>query len=276
MAYGYVPQTRNHISGLTATLFTVSAGPANSTRLFFGDGWMDRQYIFNASSSAVFVTVDLGVARTVDTVAVLNHNLASLGSSRTIAVRGADDSAMTVNVVGPYTASVLSTSTRAKDTCIAFASALRRYWRFTFDWGAVSGILRVGELVAGQATTLTRGELDGSGESELYRVPTVQLANGGERGIGLAGPILERRLRFDDFSPTEMGFMRTLMRDVRGPATPVLWCEDWVANGAPTEAQQKCLFGTVSSADYVETFTNWRLSRPNELVLRSLGREVGA
>lgn len=277
MAYGYVPQTRNLVRNLAATAFIVSSGPSDTTRLRLRDGFLDRRFVCTSASSPVTITVDLGSAQTVNTAAALNHNLQFIGSgTKAIEVRGADDASITVGVVGPYTATVGASNLRGKDTALAFANVSKRYWRFSFTFTG-SGVLQVGELVLGVATTLARGELDGSGLARRYSSPQVSLANGGVRAINLTGGVLERVLRFEDFSPSEMLFFSSLMEDSRGAAVPVLWCEDWAqVASAVNDSQQACIYGNVLTPGYEETFTNFRLSRPGDLIIRSQGREVGA
>lgn len=277
MPYGFIPATRNRAEGLAASQFTSSSGPADATRSRLNDRRIDRQFAFTSATSGVTLRVDLITAQAVDTAAVINHNLLTIGSgTRSIEVRGADDAAFTVGVVGPFTSTLVGTGPRAKDTCAAFASATKRYWRFTFVWGGGgSGVLRIGEVVLGTATTLARGELDGSGEDERIRAPMVELANGGTRGIYLAGPVLVRSLVFSDFSETENGILRTLWRDCRGPAIPLLWCDDW-RQGTFGEAQQRCLYGHLEMPTYSWRWSDFSLVKPPDFVIRSQGREVGA
>lgn len=280
MAYGFIPETRNLVRSLAAASFTPSSGPSDATRARLNDKRIDKLYTMTAAASPVSIVVDLGSAQAVDTAAVLNHNLASLGSgTRAMSVTGADDAAITVNVVGPYpiTIPATPTSSRTKDTCMAFTQASRRYWRFSFSWfsgGSLS--VSVGELVLGAATTLGRGELDGSGETERVRAPTVELANGGTRAIFLAGPVLERHLSFSDFSVADNATLRTLWRDCRGPAVPVLWCEDWAQVASASESQQKCLYGHLQMPEYAWRWSEYLLVKPPDLIIRSQGREVGA
>lgn len=278
MAYGYVTERQNLARSLAASAFTVSPGPNDSTRARLNDKRMDKLFSCTASTPGVTIVVDLGSAQAVDTVAILNHNLASFSSAQSIIVQAADNAAITVGVVTCGTITLSATATRPKDSCMSFASTTKRYWQFEFDWASGSNVLTIGELVLGVATTLSRGEIDGSGESDRISAPQVKLANGGLSAITLTGPVLERRLVFDDFSPTEMLFLRTLRRAAAG-SVPLLWCDDWTAAAlpaAPTESQQRCLWGNVTEPDYDETYTNYRLSRPNVLTLLSQGREVGA
>jgi hypothetical protein len=277
MPYGFIPATRNRAGGLAASQFTASSGPSNDTRTRLNDRRLDRQFIFTSASSGVTLTVDLTVAQAIDTAAVVNHNLLTIGSgTRSIEVRGADDSGFTTGVVGPFASTLTGTGPRAKDTCAAFTQATKRYWRFTFVWGGGgSGVLRVGEVVLGAATTLSRGELDGSGDDERVRAPTVELANGGVRGIFLAGPVLTRSLIFAEFTEAENAILRTLWRDCRGPAIPLLWCDDW-RQGVFGEAQQRCLYGHLEMPAYSWRWQDFSIVKPPDFVIRSQGREVGA
>lgn len=278
MAFGFIPETRNLIRALAAGSFTVSSGPADSTRSRLNDKRIDKRYTSTAAASPLTIVVDLGSAQAVDTAAVLNHNLASLGSgTRIISVTGADDAAITVNTVGPYVAQLSATASRTKDTCLAFTQATKRYWRFSFSWtGGASLSVTIGELVLGAATTLSRGQLDGSGETEHIRAPEVELANGGSRGIYLAGPVLERHLMFSDFTAAQVATLRTLWRDCKGPAVPVLWCDDWAAAASASESQQECLYGHLRMPEFAWRWSDYLLIKPPDLIIKSQGREVGA
>lgn len=277
--YGFIPETRNLARSLAAAAFTVSPGPNDSTRSRLNDKRVDRTFNVTASAAPVSIVVDLGSAQAVDTVAVLNHNLASIGSSQIINVNAADDSAITTGVVAVAVMTLSGTMVRTKDTCCSFATVTKRYWQFEFDWTGGSEALSVGELFLGVATTLSRGEQDGSGETEMVRAPTVELSNGGSRGIFLAGPVLQRSLLFSDFSASELATLRTLWRDCRGPVVPLLWCESWVAaatRASPTDAQMECLYGHLEMPDFGWRWSDWQLVKPPDIVIRALGREVGA
>lgn len=279
MAYGFIPETRNLVRALAAAAFTVTPGPNDSTRSRLNDKRLDRQFTVTASTPGVTIVVDLGSAQAVDTVAVLNHNLASFSSAQEITVQGGDNAAMTIGVVTAGTITLSATASRPKDSCMSFETVTKRYWQFEFNWASGSNTITIGELVIGEATSLSRGEQDGSGETERVRAPTVELSNGGSRGIFLAGPVLQRSLLFSDFSPTERDILRTMWRDCRGPVVPLLWCESWsqaTAPAAPTEAQQECIYGHLEMPEFGWRWSNWQLVKPPDIVIRSQGREVGA
>ena len=277
MAYAFVPETRNLIRSLAAAAFTASPGPNDSTRSRLNDKRLDRTYLMVSAASGLTLDVDLGSAQAVDTVALLNHNVASTGTTPGIIVTGADNALFSIGAVSPGSINLASTS-RPKDTCFSFSASLtKRYWRFQFTWGGGgSYAISIGELVIGVATTLTRGELDGSGETETVRAPMVELSNGGSRGIFLAGPVLQRSLIFQDFSETERDILRTMWRDCRGPVIPLLWCDDYAATTTPTAAQQKCLYGHLEMPSFGWRWSDWQLVKPPDIVIRSQGREVGA
>lgn len=277
MTYAFIPETRNLIRALAAAAFTPSPGPSDATRSRLNDKRIDKPFVMVSAATGLTLDVDLGSAQSVDTVAVLNHNLASTGTTPSIVVTGADNAAFSVNAVSPGSINLASTS-RPKDTCFSFSAAVsRRYWRFQFTWGGgASFAIQVGELFLGVATTLTRGELDGSGETERIRAPTVELSNGAPRAIFLAGPVLERSLVFADFTEAQLDTLRTLWRDCKGPAVPVLWCDDYAATTTPTAAQQKCLYGHLQMPDFAWRWSDFALVKPPDMIVRSQGREVGA
>lgn len=277
MSFAFIPETRNLIRALAASAFTASPGPSDSTRSRLNDKRIDATFDMTPATTGLTLDVDLGSAQSIDTVAVLNHNLASIGSSQTIVVTGADNAAFSVNAVSPGTINLASTS-RPKDSCFSFSAAVsRRYWRFQFTWsGGGSHSVAVGELVMGVATTLTRGELDGSGETERIRAPMVELSNGGQRGVYIGGPVLERGILFADFTEAQRDTLRTLWRDCLGPVIPVLWCDDYAATTTPTAAQQKCLYGHLQMPEFGWRWSDWQLVKPPDMIIRSQAREVGA
>lgn len=276
MAYGFIPETRNLVRGLAASAFTASPGPADATRSRLNDKRLDRQFNMVAATSAVTLVIDLGSAQQVDTAAVLNHNVASLPSI-SIQLMYADDSGFTTGVGTAATMTPSTSYARPKDSACAFTAVTKRYWRFTFAWSGGSSVaISIGEVVLGVATTLTRGEQDGSGETERVRAPTVELSNGGSRGIFLAGPVLQRSLVFSDFTTAQRDTLRTLWRDCRGPVVPLLWCEDWTRTATPSESQQQCIYGHLEMPDFAWRWSDWQLVKPPDIVIRSQGREVGA
>jgi hypothetical protein len=280
MSYAFIPETRNLIRALAATAFTASPGPADSTRSRLNDKRIDKPFVMVPATTGITLAVDLGVAASPNTAALLNHNFAGVGTTRSITVEGADDAAFSVNLVAAAVASLDPASPRPKDTSFSWAPFSRRYWRFIFAWtGGGLGTISIGEVVLGVATVLTRGELDGSGETERVRAPMVELSNGAGRSIFIAGPVLERSLVFSEFTEAQRDILRTMWRDCRGSAVPLLWVEDWVATptlAVVTEPRQRCLYGHLQMPEFSWRWSDWLLVKPPDIVIRSQGREVGA
>lgn len=281
MAYAYVLETSNLLRGLASTGFTVSSGPSDSTRAYLNDKRADKRYDLTSAATGITISVDLGSAMSPDTAAVINHNFQSVGAgTKVIAVVAADDAAFTVNAVTMATATLDASSPRPRDTCLSWAPTAKRYWRFSFAWtGGGNAALSIGELLLGVGTSLSRGEQDGSGETETVRAPVVELANGGTRGIFIAGPVLERSLVFSDFTEAQRDILRTMWRNARGPTVPLLWCESWtqgVVTATISEAAQRCIWGHLEMPSFGWRWSDWALVKPPDLVIRAQGREVGA
>ncbi len=281
MTYAFIPETRNLVRSLAASAFTPSPGPSDATRSRLNDKRIDKPFVMVSTTTGITLAIDLGSAASPDTAALLNHNFASVGAgTRSITVEGADDALFSVNLVACAAATLDSTTSRPKDTCFSWAPVSKRYWRFIFAWtGGGSAAISVGEVVLGVATSLSRGELDGSGETERLRAPTVELSNGASRAIFLAGPVLERSLVFADFTEAQRDTLRTMWRDCLGPVVPVLWCESWAQTATMaviSSAAQKCLYGHLQMPEFGWRWSDWQLVKPPDMIIRSQGREVGA
>lgn len=282
MSFAYA--VTNALTGLAAASFTPGSGPSDATRAYLNDGRMDRQYTFTAAASSNTLVIDMGSATTLRGIAVLNHNLVDSVAPRAITVEAADNSAITVN---PVTAKLASTVTDDssdtnpvnKDTVLQFAAVTKRYWRLTFAWDSGTFALKVGEIFAyASSTQLTRGQVDGSGETERIIAPTVEMQNGETRSAFIAGPVRTKHLRsHSTLSTSERKELLTLWRLLRGPVTPFLWIESYEATSASALLpEQDCIFGRLMLPDFAWTWTDYNLSQPPEFVLQSLGREVGS
>jgi hypothetical protein len=282
MSFAYA--TTNALSSRVAGDFTPGSGPSDATRAYLNDGRMDRQYVFTAAASSNTLVIDMGSATTLRGIAILNHNLVDSVAPRYITVEAADDDAITVNPVtakGSTTVTDDSTDTNPvnKDTVLQFAAVTKRYWRLTFAWDSGSFALKIGELFAYAASTqLSRGQVDGSGETERIIAPTVEMQNGETRSAFIAGPVRIKHLRSDStFSTSERKELLTLWRLVRGPVTPFLWIESYEATATSALLpEQDCIFGRLMLPDFAWTWSDYNLSQPPEFVLQSLGREVGS
>ena len=281
MSFAYA--VTNALSGLAAAAFTPGSGPSDATRAYLNDGRMDRQYEFTGGVASNTLVFDMGSATALKGIAILNHNLASADAPRYISIQAADDAAITVNAVTVKSNSEVTdgntdTNPANKDTVLQFATVTKRYWRINFDWDNTFQ-LKVGEIFAYAAVTqLTRGMVDGSGETERIVAPTVEMQNGETRSAFIAGPVRTKHLRSDSsFSTTERKALLTLWRATRGPVTPFLWIESYEATAvAAALTEQDCIFGRLILPEFAWTWTDYNLSQPPEFVLQSLGREVGS
>lgn len=280
MAHAYA--TTNLLTGLsTANLFPL-AGPSDATLGYFSDARLDKQYAFTARANNNSIVVDFGSAKSVAGIAILNHNLAALDvpANLSILIAGADDNVFTVNVaVWQYaplsTAQIAAPSN--KDTVCQFAATSRRYWRVQFAWGGTK-TLKIGELYFyGAPTTLTRVQNDGSGETERIISADIEMAYGETRSAFLAGPIRTKHFRGSDYSSSNRDELLTLWRTVKAGVSPFLWVETYEApsNGSNL-TYPDCIFGRLMLPEFAWTWSDYNLTQPPELVLRSLGREVGA
>lgn len=283
MAFAYA--TTNALSALSASAFTPGSGPSDATRAYLNDGRMDRQYVFTAAASSNTLVIDMGSATTLRGLAILNHNLVDSVAPRTIKIEAADDAAITINAVTAKGTTTVTddgsdTNPTNKDTVLQFAAVTKRYWRLTFAWDSGSFALKIGELFAyASSTQLSRGQVDGSGETERMVVTNpVELQTGDTRFGFLGGPVRTKHLRSDStLSTSERKELLTLWRLLRGPVTPFLWIESYEASASSALLpEQDCIFGRLALPDFAWTWSDYNLSQPPELVIRSLGRELGS
>lgn len=277
MAFAYA--TTNQLTGLAASAVTVTtgAGPADDTRLYLFDGKLAGQYTLTAGTTTEVMRFDLGSAKAVCAIAVLNHNIAALGGG-TITVRAADDSGFTTGVVTPKASTTVNTTApKHKDTALQFASATKRYWELTFTH-SLSTALKLGELFfAAASTQLTRGQIDGSGERESFITADIQMQFGASQSLFFAGPIRSKRLKTQDWRSAERDEALALWRAVKGPVTPFLWLESYEATStAAAVEQQDCIFGRLKLPEFEWSWTDYNLTQTPELIIASEGRERGA
>lgn len=268
----------NKVTGLSATAFTSSSGPSDSTRAALNDGRMDRIFTCTSASGGVTIVIDLGSALSIAGWAVLNSNIATASGTPTLRVRGADDSAITTNVASAKAASTLNTSApKHKDHVLQFAATTRRYWELTWTWTG-NFALSIGELFAyATPTTLTRKAVYGSGEGEFYKLARVDLANGEPRAVLLNGPVRRLALKWKDHSASEIAELRTMWRATRGPVTPFLFIPSYEATAtAAAASEQEVIYGRLLAEAFDFTQPDYNLYEPPDLVVSSLGREAGS
>lgn len=277
MAHGYC--IANALSGLSASAFSESTAPADTaTRAYYNDGRMGRVVAMGSASTSQAWKFDLGSAKALVGVAVLNHNLYSLSPSATIKVEGADDSGFSVNLVEAKAAStVASASIDRKDTVLQFPSVTRRHWKITASWSP-SGVCSVGELFALQSvTSLSRASAYGSGEGLEFAVASHSTQVGEIRSALLGGPIVERRMSFADWSASELEELRSMWIATSGPVRSMLWI-DKVASSALAASvdEQRCVFGAIAESSFDWVQDDFGVYQPPSLTIRSRAREVGA
>ncbi len=276
-AYAYA--VTNALANRGASDFTFSSSASNKG--YLNDGRMDRRSIYTGSvSSGYNVIIDAGAAVALMGFAVLNHNFALQKSDAKLLIEGADDGAMSTNLV---TAKAVTTLQQAapqnKDHVLQFASVTKRYWRLTWTWttGSVTNPA-IGEIFAyASAVQLARkGIYGGIGEKEDLMLATVDFPYGDSQSLYLAGPIREKLLRFSDLNTSQRDEIRAMWRATNGPVTPLLWIESYEASAsAAAAAEQDCIFGRNEQPSHHWSEGDFALYQPDDFSIRSLGREVG-
>lgn len=276
MAFGYC--VHNECSGLAASAFNCTEGAPSdlSTRANFNDGLLGRQVV-HASAGQVSVVVDLGSAKSIVAAAWLNHNAASLATAQ-FRVYASSASDFSSDIVTVKDATPCGTArVERKDIVLNFPAVSRRYWLLRVVLGS-AGVLKVGELFLGAAvTSLTRGSSYGSGEGAEIVASSLVTQSGDVRVAKLGGPVFERRYSFADWTASELEELHALWDAANGTVTPFLWI-DRVASSSSAGAlgDGKCLYGRIQDARFDWVQDDFGIYQPPSLVLRSLGREMGA
>lgn len=284
-AHAYV--TTNALAGLTASAYTWSNSYAGSDRALLNDGRLDKRVVVGSPSSSISVVIDLGSAQTLGGFALLNHNLVTSGVGIvTCRIRGADNGAISSNVVVAKTYSTLASylsanarDPRNKDHVFAFTPVQRRYWQIELAWTGTISDLAFGEIFAwtGSPTSLARRSVYGSAEQNELLVTSQRTLSGDTRSSFLAGPVRAKRLSWADFNATELDELRLAAYRAGGPVTPMLWVESLQADAlAAASADQECLLARLELGGFDFSQPDFNLYTPPEFLLRSLGREVGA
>lgn len=282
--------TTNLLSGLAAAAYTWSNGYAGSDRALVNDGRMDKRVVIGSPALPFNVVIDLGSAQSVAGVAILNHNLKTVGLvDVNVTITGADNAAMTVNPVTAKAssefASYLSTNSREptnKDHVFQFAAVSKRYWRLAFAEGG--GPTTITNAAFGEfffyaaSTALTRKGIYGSGDGVKLYTSELQFDNGESRGVFFGGPVRRKVLRWQDYSTTERDELRKLFYATTGNANRLLFIDSRETSAAAAAAaEQDCIYGRLEGLDDMPfpemDFSRYQLP---DLQVRSLGREVGA
>lgn len=274
MTFAYA--TVNRFSGLAASAFTfpTGGGPLDASRSYLCDGRMDAQYVFTAYGSTDVIQILFSSPQSLCAIAILNHNLAAIGPG-VITITASDDGTTFTAVKA---ATTLNTSApKQKDSVLQFAAVSKQYWRITIGHGLSSG-LAIGELYGvGTSTQLSRGQIDGSGESEKMITSVVPMQFGAKKTLFFAGPIRAKKLKVQDFTTAQRDELLTLWRAVKGNVLSFLWIESYEATAsAAALSEQDCIFGKLASAEYQWSWTDYLLTQPDELLIEQDGRERGS
>jgi hypothetical protein len=277
MALKHAYAVTNLLSGLAAASFTWS-NSATTNRGYLNDAEMESQFSAGSASSSLSVVVDLGTATSVSCVAILNSTLGS-ATAPTVTITGADNAAISTNAVVVKSASTpYAVAPRSKDHVFQFASTSKRYWKVAFTWTGAH-TLKIGELFFAVQTQLTRAAAlgDGRGESLEHVANVLTMGTGTKRSHFLAGPYRKKTIPLADLSASDLAEVTALVVAAFGPVTPILWIEQYEAtSSAAAAANQDCIYGKLEAAEWGYEEPDFNLYDIDALVIRSLGREVGA
>lgn len=276
MAYAWT--ITNALSSLAAADFVWASGPSDATRLYMRDGRMGKQFVCTAAGSGNTLNIDMGAATSLKGWAFLNHNLASFGGTVTCQVQAATLADYSNAADAKAITTLDFTKPHDKDFVLQFPAVSKRYWRLIFTWTGTK-TLKVGEVFAyASATALSRADDYGaSGEGHEYRVAQVESDNLEPRAYLLAGPQRSKRMSFTLLSPSERAELEAIFYAAKGPVNPVLFVlsQNEVATAAAAD-DTDVMFAKVDLTKFDYGVPDFRLFTSPSLVLRNLGREVGA
>lgn len=276
MAYAYV--VTNQLAGLAVGNFVWSAGANDATRARLNDARMSSRYVNGSPVNSISVIVDLGSAKSLCGWGVLNSNVATQFATA-LSITSASDAAITTDTTLHWNEVALNSSApHNKDHAAQFAAdTARRYWQLEWVWTGTCSSFAIGELWAWTAPTqLTRSAIYGHGQTEEILSAKVDFDNGGTRSSFKGGPLRSLRLPFADLSLSERRELATMWRATRGPVAPFLFLEKYAAAVSTDTAEQACVYGKLELPAFSWSEPDFNLFEPTELLVRSLGREVGA
>lgn len=278
MSYAYA--VSNKCRGLAASAFIWSAGLNDATRSRLNDSKMAALYVNGAAvASLTYLVIDFGIATQLSGIALLNHNAAVQKADAAVQITAADDAAITVNVVSVKAGTTLNNAAPYnKDHVLQFTPVTKRYWKLLFAWTGTVTNFAIGEIFAfnGQ-TQFTRKSIYGGGESPEMKVAAVDFYNGGGNAYFEGGEIRVKRLPFSDLTLVQREEQMTLWRAVKGPVAPFLWIESFEATAlAAAVAEQEVIYGRLMVDTFAWTEADYQLFGGPDLIVRSLGREIGA
>lgn len=285
-AYGVTNQITAAGAGLYNRISGVNTAIAQAS--YLKDSWLGKRAAVGSLANNDSIVIDMGAATALTGIALLNHNLVTAGgAATTVTVKGADDSAMSTNLVTIKAATTLASSAPApkkKDHLLQFpatfthAAVYPRYYQLLVAGMTGTTAVLMGELFATTGlTSFTRGSVYGSSSGLDVVNAQAQMQYGEPRSIYLGGPIREETYKFADWSATQVAEMSALYEAASGFSTPFLWAESVNPTAtAATAAEQACIFGNGMLDRLDWTQDDYNVYQLPALKIRSLGREAGA
>jgi hypothetical protein len=275
MARQHAYATVNKLSGIADSAITLSTGSTtNRGRLV--DARQDKQWDSGTIAAGVVVNLDFdaGSAIAATGVAVLNHNCTDADPTF-VRLRGADDSAFSVNLVSGNNQNLREGNGAAFINSTG-ATVSKRYWRVVLDLPASQTQLKVGEVYLFAHTALARFEVYGRGAGQRFST------TGGESDVGrlfghyLSGPHAVKRLVWEDLSTAQLDEVQTMLAAAKGNARDILWLQSVDYTSAATiEASQECYLGRFQEKELVPNETDFDLWNNISLTFREQSRGVG-
>lgn len=277
-AHAYV--TSNAFAGLAATAFTWS-NAATANRAYLNDDRMDQRMLVSASAaSGISLVINMGSAQALVGIAVLNSNCAVQKTDATLRIRGADDAAITTNVVTAKAASTLYSSVlpRNKDHVLQFSAVTKQYWELLWTWTGNVTNFSIGEVFAiATKTSLSRRSIYGSAEGKRMFTARDQFQTGDSRGLKQGGPQRIIDLLFTDLNPSARDELDTMWSSAEANVGKLLWIDSAEANATAASAtEQNCIWGNLEEAELMFDQGDFDLHNIRPLRVSSAGREAGA
>lgn len=193
--------------------------PATEATAYPATNLYDRQaarVYRSTSASAISLLIDMGVAVSCDTVAIINHNLTAASSIL-----------LKAGATSPPASTVAAPVYRQRDIWKAFTPTAARYWLLTIA-GTAPAAIQIGQLVLGTRVELPRARRIGgfTPATERFNIASETYA-----GVNYAYPVYQRK-RFDPtfrVLDSELVTMNTFDQVVTGNARPFVYVPDVTA-----------------------------------------------
>jgi len=198
----------------TSTALTSSTEDASFPRDFIKDLVAGNPFKWTESSGTIFFEIDFGVARSNDTLAIINHNFPT-GTTFSLKADAAT----------PPTTVRATPLFKEFNIWIGFTAASFRYWRLEITLGAGAPTAEMGELYLGTRVDLTSRRSFGFDTGVMHRQVRQETARGCKHHFSLFDrdqfTVLFRTIR--DAMIAELD---ALERAVNGSRVPFIWIPD--------------------------------------------------